>query len=530
MMSLESLLAKFNSAPEEERSIIKSEVESVVGAIGNIWVPSPGPQTAAYLSDADELFYGGEAGGGKTDLIAGLALTSHHRSLVLRRTNKEATRLVGRFAEIIGGKDGWNGQEHVWRLGNGKEIEIGGCQHEDDKQKYKGNPHDFIGFDELSDFTETQYIFITTWNRTTVPGQRVRVVGAGNPPTQPEGLWVLKRWAAWLDPNHPNPAKDGELRWFTTGTNRDGEVTEIEVDGYGPHLIDGEMVYARSRTFIRAKLSDNPFQDTPEYRAQLASLPDVLRNAYRGGRFDMSLKDDEWQCIPSSWIREAQARWTPSPPEGVPMCSIGVDVAQGGDDRTVLSCRYDGWFSPLIAVPGKKTPMPRDVAGLVVTHRRDNAVAVIDMGGGYGGGVMEHLTSNNTRCIGYKGASESTARTFDKAFRFYNKRTEAYWKFREALDPGLPGGSWIALPDDPEMVADLAAPRFEIDRGVIKLETKEDVQKRIGRSPDKGDAIVMAWSSGDNISTIMASSWQNHMKFNRQNNARANIGYENRRR
>src|SRR4051794_10162955 len=83
--------------------------------------------------------------------------------------------------------------------------------------------------------------------------QRCRVIVASNPPPTAEGLWVVKYWGPWLDTTHPNPAKPGELRWFTTVAGEDREV-----DGPGPHVIDGEAVYARSRTFIRATLSDNP--------------------------------------------------------------------------------------------------------------------------------------------------------------------------------------------------------------------------------------------------------------------------------
>jgi hypothetical protein len=54
------------------------------------WVPNVGPQTEAYYSEADEIFYGGKAGGGKTDLGVGLALTEHQRTLILRRINKDA--------------------------------------------------------------------------------------------------------------------------------------------------------------------------------------------------------------------------------------------------------------------------------------------------------------------------------------------------------------------------------------------------------------------------------------------------------
>jgi len=68
---------------------------------GLLWIPTPGPQTRAYFSEADELYYGGQAGGGKTDLITGLALNAHKNSLLLRRTNKEAEKLPVRFEEIL---------------------------------------------------------------------------------------------------------------------------------------------------------------------------------------------------------------------------------------------------------------------------------------------------------------------------------------------------------------------------------------------------------------------------------------------
>jgi hypothetical protein len=197
--------------------------------------------------DADELFFGGSAGGSKTQTLIGLALTKHQRSLILRRTNKEASKLVDEIAAVFGSRDGYNGQENVWRLADGRVIDIGGCQYEDDKQKWKGIAHDGLFWDEIADFSESQFRFINTWNRTAVPGQRVRVVAAGNPPTTPEGFWVLKYWGPWLDKNHPNPAAPGELRWFTTVKGVD-----TEVEGRGPHLIDGEMITARSRTFIPA--------------------------------------------------------------------------------------------------------------------------------------------------------------------------------------------------------------------------------------------------------------------------------------
>lgn len=428
-----------------------------------------------------------------SDLIVGLSLTEHKRSLVLRRTNKEAGKLVERYVEVLGTRDGWNGQLHVWHTADGRTVEIDGCQHEDDKQKFKGHPRDLMAFDEVSDFSESQFRFITGWNRSADPNQRCRIVCAGNPPTTPEGLWVLEFWGPWLDPAHPRPARDGELRWFTTIAGKDQEV-----DGPGPHLVDGEWVKARSRTFIRARLSDNPDLARTDYASVLAALPEELRAAYKEGRFDAGLRDHEWQVIPTQWIIAAQKRWTPSPPAGVPMSALAADVAQGGNDQTVLAWRHDWWFAPLVAVPGAQTPMASDVAALVIKHRRDLAAAIIDVGGGYGGGVVERLRENGVEVVPFNGASGAVGRTKDRQFGFANKRAQSVWALREALDPDQQGGSPIAFPDDAALRADLAAYRWKPTARGILIGDKVEMKKEIGRSPDKGDAVVMAWAEGQN--------------------------------
>lgn len=427
-----------------------------------------------------------------SDLEIGLALTAHKNSLLLRRTNIEALGLAERISEIVGHRDGWNSQAGTWRMPNGRTIDIGGCQLEEDKQKRKGKPHDLICFDEISDFTESQYTFIIGWNRSADKNQRCRVVGAGNPPTKPEGLWVIKRWAAWLDPSHPNPASPGELRWYTTGEDD----TEVEVDGRGPHIINGEKVYARSRTFIPSKLSDNPDLAATDYAATLAAMPANLRAAYRDGRFDIGLKDNTDQVIPSDWVRQAQSRWTDRPPEGVPMCCIGVDVAQGGEDQTVLAIRYDGWYAPMVTIPGVDTPNGQSVAGHVIQHRRDKAKVVVDLGGGWGGEAHAHLRENGVDSTAYMGIKATKKRTQDGLLKFFNERAAAYWQFREALDPTQPQGSAIMLPKDAELTAGLCAPSFTVTPNGIKLEPKESVTKRLGMSPDKADAVIMAWWSG----------------------------------
>lgn len=497
-MQLSEVLDALNALPEKDRQALSREALDATKDLK--WVPNPGPQTECYYCEADEILFGGEPGGGKSQVLIGLALNEHDRSLLLRRTNKEASKFVGEIEEVLGTRKGFNGQDDIWKLPDGKHIDIGGVQHENDKQKYKGDPHDLIGFDELTDFTESQYMFIRQWNRTTKPGQRCRSVASSNGPTSTNGLWVITRWAAWLDPKHPNPAESGEIRWYLVG--EDGK--EIEVDGVGPYPVLGRMVKAESRTFIRSRLEDNPDLAATDYGSKLMNQTEQNRKAYALGDFTSMLEDHPFQVIPTEWVLQAQARWTKQPPLGVPMCSLGVDVAQGGNDNSVVIARHDAWFSEPYIEPGKNTPGGTDVAGMVVARRRDGAIVIIDIGGGWGADAYAHLMANGVSVESYMGVKPSKRRTRDNLLPFFNIRSQAYWQFREALDPDQAGGSPVALPPGRTLLQDLTAPTYEIGPRGIQVEPKDELVKRLGRSPDEGDATVMAWFSGPK----MASHYQ----------------------
>ena len=175
----------------------------------------------------------------------------------------------------------------------------------------------------------------------------------------------------------------------------------------------------------------------------------------------------------------------------------------------VIAVRHDGWFKRLVKIPGKDIPMDRAgsyCAGQVLSFRRDDALVTIDLGGGYGSSMYEHLKANEIEVKGYKGAEATTRRSVEGKLRFVNKRSAAYWYLREGLDPGQPGGSPIALPDDPELVADLTAPTFEATPNGIRVEAKEKVCERLGRSTDSGDAVVMSWFEGARETTA-ALEW-----------------------
>jgi hypothetical protein len=488
-MDLNEVLEALEKRPPAQRA--KVEEVALDQTADLHWVPNPGPQTDAYFCEADELYYGGEAGGGKSDLVIGLALNCHKRASIFREFKDDAKELGTRLCEIIGTTKGWNEQQGIYR-NSGQLIMFDGLPNEKDKEHHKGKARDLHAFDEIGDFSRSQYLFITGWNRSPDKNQRCRIVCTGNPPTRAKGLWVIEHWAPWLDPRHPNPAESGEIRWFL----RDHQDRDTEVEGPGPYLVDGKETYAKSRTFIRAKLKDNPDLAQTDYDATLARLPKELRDAYREGKFDASLKDHPFQVIPTAWIIEAQKRWTPRPPQGVPMCAMGVDPAEGGKDRFTIATRNDGWYAPFICIPGADIKLGGQGAGHVVSARRDNADIVLDMGGGYGGSTFTVLQQNEIKVQVHKGSQKSYKRTKDRKLGFVNKRAEVYWLFREALDPDQLGGSPIMLPPDPELIADLTAVTYEVGPRGIEMLEKEKVTKLLGHSPDKGDAVVMAWSAG----------------------------------
>jgi hypothetical protein len=494
-MELAEVLRALEGLPPEKQKAIAAE--AIAATKDLLWIPNPGPQTECYECDADETLFGGEPGGGKSQVLIGLALNKHERSLLLRRTNKEASKFVGEIESVLGTRDGFNGQRDEWKL-PGRHIDIGGVQHEDDKQKYKGDPHDLIGFDELTDFSESQYMFITQWNRTTTKGQQCRIVASSNGPSSASGLWVVGRWAAWLDPAHHNPAKSGEIRWYLV--NDSGK--EEEVDGPGPYQVLGRTVRATSRTFIRSRLNDNPDLAESNYGSRLMNQSAENRKAYALGDFTGGLEDAPNQAIPTDWVMQAVGRWQPVPPTGIPLCSMGIDVAQGGKDETVIAARHDSWFARLQTKPGSETKTGTDVAGFVNSRRRDNASIVIDVGGGWGAEAYGHLRGNGIENItAYMGVKKSGKRTADMQLTFGNVRTEAYWRFREALNPDQRGGSQIALPDDRMLIADLCAPTYEARSNGLWLESKEDVCERLKRSTDRGDAVVMCWYAGAKMAT-----------------------------
>lgn len=456
-----------------------------------LWQPLAGPQSLAMVSGADELFFGGRAGGGKTDMLLGLGLTAHRKSLILRREATQLQEVSSRLRDLIGtsGKFRSSGYGGICTTMDGRTIELAGCEHETDRQKYKGRAHDLKAYDEVVDFPESVYTFINGWNRTTVKGQRCRVVCASNPPTTTEGEWVIRRWRAWLDPHYANRAAPGELRWYTTIGDK-----EEEFETSRPIEHDGTTYYPRSRTFIPADMID--LLKATGYQNTLATLPEPLRSIYLKGDFGASKTDDRWQLIPSAWVDAANKRWERRRADLGPLSALGVDVAMEGRDSTCLAPRHGATIGTLVKRKGKDTPDGATVCDLIVKA------------GGARQGVPTNIDSigigksayDTAILLGYKDihaivVSESTNWKDPRvpAIRFGNLRAAMMWKVRSLLDPeGGDDDSRLALPPDRELAADLCAPHYRMAVSGLFVESKDDIRKRIGRSTDSGDAVGLA--------------------------------------
>lgn len=460
----------------------RAEVEAILAQDKTIWRPLPGPQMMAYDSTATIIGYGGAAGGGKTDLACGKSLTRHQKILVLRREATQLTGIVDRFTELLGSRDGYNGAERIWRL-PGRQIEFGSTPNPDDWNKYQGRPHDLLVFDEAANFLEGQVRALLGWLRSVDPTQRCQALLTFNPPTSAEGRWIVDFFAPWLDPKHPNPAQPGELRWFATVDGKDMECA----DGT-PFEHNGDLITPLSRTFIPSRVSDNPYLMGTGYMATLQSLPEPLRSQMLYGDFQAGMEDDAMQVIPTAWVEAAQARWKPmhNKPR---MDSVGVDVARGGRDNTIIARRHGWWFDEALAYAGKSTPDGPSVAGVTIAAVRDKAPIHIDVVG-VGASPYDFLVQAGQHVLGINGAEAAPGTDKSGRLTFANMRSHDWWRMREALDPVADNG--IALPPDRQLLVDLCAPTWRLQGRTIYVESREDIIKRIGRSPDWASAYILA--------------------------------------
>ncbi len=233
-------------------------VSAIALTIPNGWVPHLGAQTEFLCRSEFEVLFGGAAGPGKTDCIIAAMLRDienpRYRGLILRRTFPQLSEIRDRCRDLYPEMGGiYNVGDKRWTFPSGAMITLGHMQHEDSKYNYHGHEYHRVAFDELTQFTETQYLYLFSRVRTTDPEMECQIISSSNPGNIGHA-WVKERF------------QPGE---------RDGKTVYDDKTGL-------------SRVFIPATVDDNPtlFESDPDYIKRLESASDIDVKRYRHGIWD----------------------------------------------------------------------------------------------------------------------------------------------------------------------------------------------------------------------------------------------------
>lgn len=219
----------------------------------------------------DEGFYGGAAGGGKSDYLIIEALRQvripHYRALILRKIVPELKQLTERaymYYKQAYPKVKYNATTRTFVFPSGATITFGSLFRPQDKLKYQGLQYEFIGFDELTQFQFEEYDYLRSRNRANGPGMRVYMRSTGNPGGIGHG-WVKQRFVTAGEPNR--------TVW---------EKSQVKTP-------EGELIeFWSSRVFVPSSVFDNKIllENDPEYLKRLATMAEAERNALLYGDWD----------------------------------------------------------------------------------------------------------------------------------------------------------------------------------------------------------------------------------------------------
>jgi predicted phage terminase large subunit-like protein len=341
----------------------------------NAWRPHEGPQRQFIESTADEVLYGGAVGGGKT--IAAVALpikwigNPDLRVLILRRRSTDLNDLIDKarkvyksgkekgahaFSPVCPDAEFVTSPKHKATFPSGAVIYFDHCNNPNDWENYQGQEYPVICFEELTQFTEQQYLEIKSRCRSGSPGLP-RYIRATTNPGGTGHEWVFRRWRWWMDPKavipgrEPRtddigrplpPARSGEVLWIV----RDEDGNETVSDANDPR--------ATSRTFIPARLEDNPtlLEEDPRYKDKLRDFDPVRR---------AQLERGDWLVKPAagSYFRRD---WFGPPVDSVPL--------------RVVRVRY---WDRAATVPHQRNPDPDWTVGVKLAKDAEGTIYVEDV-------------------------------------------------------------------------------------------------------------------------------------------------------
>jgi hypothetical protein len=301
----------------------------------DVWKPHPGQQTRFLSSSAFEALFGGQAGPGKTDCLVTEPLrqieSPRYNGILFRRTFTKLEAADGliarseRWYPSYGGR--YNATKHYWRFPSGSRIYFGHMQHEWDKQNYQGAQFAFIGFDELTEFEESQYTYLFT--RCRVPadsGLRAYVRAATNPGNDGHE-WVKRRFITTDIVNR--------MKYFAL------------LDGVDT-VVDRTHPAALSRIFFPASMADNPSINADEYRRRILLNPDPVEVA--------RLLAGDWDAMSNAG--RVYPNWSYENISDEADYHAGWDVVWGADDGYAEG-RGPGSesYHPRVILIGQRTPI-----------------------------------------------------------------------------------------------------------------------------------------------------------------------------
>ena len=286
--------------------------------------------------DSEELMYGGQAGGGKSDALLMSALQyvteENYSALLLRRTYQDLSQpnaIMDRCQKWLypftnDGTVHWNNQTKTFTFPSGATLSFGYLSHDNDLNQYQGSELQFVGFDELTQFTEKQYKYLHS---------RLRKLKNSNIPIR-----------------------------MRSGTNPGGRGHEWVKKRF---IVDGSPC-----PFIQSSFKDNLYLDTEQYEKQLDKLDELTK---------LQLKDGDWDAVITEGLLANRSQlekqiihpseyedWNPV------FCTIGIDPASTGDDKFAMSCLVYFENEKIVLVDMDATPSAQTEERLIQFIRRNS--------------------------------------------------------------------------------------------------------------------------------------------------------------
>ncbi len=430
---------------------------------------------------AKEILYGGAMGSGKSYLIALIAssLAKQHAGIHIGVFRKNRTTLkrttLESFFEYLTNAGAIEGRDYTF---NGSELSF--------TFLHKGKPASKVLFLELDGSKDRNYNKVRSLNLTCAFIDEVNEC-------EREG-WI----ALLARVGRKNTDADGrKIPAFLMGTCNP-DVNWVKDDFYTPYK---KGILPETKLFIPALPSDNP-RLPKEYIAQLETMPEQFKQLYLYGNWDYS--DDDMSLfkhihIDRGTITDLRTLYLEDNKTiDTSKRYIGVDVAREGKDKTVFALLDNGQLTDLYVPDIKvddKSPILMQVAEEIMKYAEKWEVGyehiAVDAVG-VGGGVVDACRAKEFYVQEYKAGSNDVRRDANGLPQFDNIRSMSFWDVSDALQKG-DFTIYKSIDHYQELKKDLVVHTYEITDKVTKVESKSQLKKRLGASPDFADALSIAW-------------------------------------